>query len=67
MMMIDNEFNIGEVVYLKTDPEQFPRIVTGLSVRTTIVSYELSLGECLSCHYDFEISREVTAENRRQE
>jgi hypothetical protein len=58
MMVIDNKFEIGQTVYLKTDTEQLMRIITGLTVRATSIVYELSIGERTSNHFDFEISEE---------
>jgi len=58
-MLIDNKFNIGDEVYLKTDSDQSCRLVTGLTVRATSISYELSCGTSASDHYDFEITSEV--------
>lgn len=56
---VDVEFEIEEIVYLKTDLDQLPRIVSGLSIRKSgVISYELSQGSHTSYHYDFEISKE---------
>ena len=55
-MVIDNEFDIKQVVYLKTDIEQKPRIVTGLLVSETSIVYELSCGEDSCNSFHFEIS-----------
>jgi hypothetical protein len=58
MMVIENKFNFGDVVYLKTDNTQQPRIMTGMSVRATCITYELTCGVSTSWHWDFEISYE---------
>lgn len=58
MMVIDNKFELGETVFLMTDPEQFPRIVTALSVNPNGIIYKLAQGVNESYHYDCEISRE---------
>lgn len=58
MMVIESKYNIGDKVYLETDAEQNIRIVTGLNVRKTSVSYNLSCGVYESTHYDFEITTE---------
>lgn len=55
-MIIDNKFEIGAIVYLKTDKEQEQRVVSGLIVGKYDVVYELSCGVNTSRHYDFEIS-----------
>jgi len=57
-MLIENKFNIGDEVYLKTDVDQNCRLVTGLSIRLTSISYALSFGVTESTHYDFEITVE---------
>ena len=52
-------FNIGQVVYLKTDKEQIDRIVTGIMLRPNrSVTYCLSLGAIESWHYALEIDDE---------
>lgn len=49
----------GDIVYLKTDPDQLERIVSGKIARPGAILYELSCGTMLSNHYDFEITEEV--------
>lgn len=57
-MNINNKFEIGQIVYLKTDDEQFSRIVTGFTVREQSLLYGLSQGTNETFHYDFEITTE---------
>lgn len=57
-MIIDNKFNLGEIVFLKTDTDQKERIVLQISVRETGYLYELGCGGTSSWHYAFEISQE---------
>lgn len=53
------KFNIEDIVYLKTDIDQHERMVTGIFIRPgEKITYELSLGEFSSDHYEIEISRE---------
>jgi hypothetical protein len=53
------EFHIEQIVYLKTDKEQVPRIVTGISLRPlNSVTYCLAQNTAESWHYGFEISEE---------
>jgi len=59
MMVIDNIYEIGEVVYLKTDQQQLPRIVYCIKVYKNEFIYELASGTTTSSHYDFEISKEI--------
>lgn len=51
-------FDIGDSVYLKTDPEQAERLVTGINIRQNGISYALSHLTNESYHYNFEISKE---------
>lgn len=58
MMVIENKFNFGDIVYLKTDSDQRPRIVTRFCVGITAMAYELYCGTQCSWHCDYEISTE---------
>lgn len=59
MMLIDAKYDIGDMVYLKTDSEQLQRIVTRVNVfKNGELMYQLSCGANSSDHYDFEISIE---------
>lgn len=56
--LLDNKFEIGDTVYLKTDADQSPRIVFCFNVYQKEILYDLACGEKTSKHYDFEISKE---------
>lgn len=56
MLNIDNKFDIGQVVYLKTDSEQSQRLCVGIYVSKCELLYEVILGTTVSRHFDFEIS-----------
>lgn len=58
MRVLDAAFKIRQTVYLKTDPEQLDRIVTGYNIRPHGDSYLLSCKTEETPHYDFEISAE---------
>lgn len=58
MMVIENKYNLKQVVYLKTDTEQLPRIVAAIKVNVYDIIYELACGTIYTYHYDFEISEE---------
>jgi hypothetical protein len=58
-MNIANKFDLSNIVYLKTDPEQYKRIITAIVLHQGSIMYELSVGEETSYHYDFEISSEI--------
>lgn len=58
-MKIDNKFEIGQQVYIKTDKDQSTRIVTSIQIRpNNLLMYELGCGSQSSWHYDFEISED---------
>lgn len=50
---------IQDIVYLKTDPEQKPRMVVKYEVSLAGVNWCLAVGETTSWHQDFEFSSEV--------
>jgi hypothetical protein len=49
---------LGQIVYLKTDPSQLERIITGILLRQTGKEYYLGCGEIESSHYEIEITLE---------
>ena len=58
-MKLSNKYDLEEEVYLRTDPDQRVRLVTGITVRPGhLLVYELSCGEETSSHYEFEVSKE---------
>lgn len=60
-LCVEAEYSMGEIVYLKTDPDQLPRIVYSYEIYPNQrVLYGLIHDTRTSVHYDFEISREKT-------
>ena len=59
MMLIDNKYEIGDIVYLKTDVEQKERMVTGIYVRKYSMTYGLSCGTEETYHFDYEITTNI--------
>lgn len=58
-MVIDNKHEMGETVYLTTDDEQRPRLVTKISlVPGGVIVYQCSCGTQVSEHYELELSSE---------
>ncbi|HEX2868789.1 MAG TPA: hypothetical protein VHO03_17240 [Ignavibacteriales bacterium] len=58
-MVVDNEFDFGQTVYLKTDQDQLPRMVTLIQVGPSgHLLYYLSCGPTSTWHYEMEISAE---------
>lgn len=58
MITVDNRFDIGETVYLKTDRDQLPRIVFAFIVSQKEIIYRIASGRDISDHYNFELSLE---------
>jgi hypothetical protein len=58
MMFVEEAYQLGETVYLKTDTEQLARIVTGLMIRPTGIMYYISCELDETTHYDIELSRQ---------
>lgn len=59
MMLVQNEFDIGETVYLKTDTSQTARLITAIKVfPNNVISYDVVCGNMASSHFDFEMSKE---------
>ena len=59
MMVIDNKFEFGQVVYLKTDKEQLPRMVVRMSVKPSEILYCIATGSTETWHLEFEIAEEI--------
>lgn len=59
MMILDNVFEFKQIVYLITDEEQKPRIVTAIQVNPpNEIIYKLANCTTETWHFDFEISEE---------
>ncbi len=59
-MVILNEFDFGETVYLKTDREQYQRMVTCiLHYKSGELMYRVRCGTIDSEHFGYELSKEV--------
>lgn len=59
MIVIENKYEIGEIVYLKTDSDQLPRVVIAFKVYSQgEMMYEVVSGTLQSLHYNFELSKE---------
>lgn len=59
-MIINNKFNIGDIVYITTDVDQKPRMIYGIEVFAGGgLIYKIVNGTEISSHYDIELSDEV--------
>jgi hypothetical protein len=54
------KYSIGQTAYLITDPDQHPRLVSGILIRQKTIIYYLVCGTEETAHYDYEISLEKT-------
>jgi len=52
----NNEFKIGQMVYLITDEEQKQRLITGYIKRPTSIYYYVANGTDESLHWGIELS-----------
>jgi len=58
-MTINNKFKLGETVYLKTDPDQYLRIITAILITADGgILYKLAINMNEQFHYEIEIQRE---------
>jgi hypothetical protein len=62
-MLIDNKFNLEQIVYLVTDNEQKKRMVTAIQLGINGLIYQLTCGTVETWHYAAEMSvdEDVTA------
>lgn len=60
MMVVDNQYEVADIVYLITDTDQRPRMVTGFEITGAEhqLKYVLALGCIDSPHLGIEISTE---------
>jgi hypothetical protein len=59
MIIINNNFDIGEIVYLKTDFDQLPRIITAVMYSADGGTlYKVNQGEIGNWQYEIELSRD---------
>jgi hypothetical protein len=56
MMVIDNKYDLGDTVFIKTDKEQLERIVTGILVCPIGVKYLVACGVTDNWMYELEIT-----------
>ncbi len=56
-MTIKNEYELKQLVYLKTDPDQCVRIIISIHISVQGITYVLSCGDECSEHFAFEISK----------
>ena len=57
---IGNFFNIEDIIYLKHDIEQLPRMIIEVVLRKHDIMYGLQCGPEMTYHSDYEMSKEKT-------
>lgn len=58
-MRIRTKFDIGQILFLKTDSDQLRRMVTSITLNPGNIVYGLSCGTGHSKHYEIELSAEA--------
>lgn len=57
-MIIDTQYDMFDVVYIKHDIDSIERMITSIKVMPQAsILYELSVGASSSWHFEFEISK----------
>lgn len=56
MMILENKFDIGQIVYITTDADQLPRLIIQLKITPSGIIYVCQHGTSGSEHYDIELS-----------
>lgn len=57
-MTIVTEYSIGDIIYLKTDPDQWQRIITSIFIEgDNHVKYGCVIADEMSVHQGFELSK----------
>lgn len=57
-MKFETKYEFGQILYLKTDKEQLPRMFVGIQFSPEGVLYKLAHIETESWHYEMEFSKE---------
>lgn len=58
-MVIENKFEIGQIVFIKTDQDQHARMITQIAVGgKASIRYCIGFGATETWHYDIELSEE---------
>lgn len=64
-MIITTTYNLGDIVFVKTDDEQRERMITEISIKSpNFVLYLLSCGVNNSWHNEFEFDSEISLKTK---
>jgi hypothetical protein len=60
MLIIDNAYTFGDMVYVKTDPQQLPGMIVGIVTygREDVIQYVVKVGPSQAEFFDYELSVE---------
>lgn len=58
MRLFESEFDIGDLIYLKHDPEQIQRMIVAITFDQYGEVYSIASGQEISQHSPMEISKE---------
>jgi hypothetical protein len=56
---MNTKYNIGDIVFLKTDKEQEARIITGILIRPNGYVFYLSKSDLETTHYEIEFTSDI--------
>lgn len=56
-MTIPNDFSIEDIIFLKHDFQQLPRMIIEIHIRKYDIIYMVQSGLDISHHHDFELSK----------
>lgn len=59
MITVDNKFDVKQVVYVKTDIDQRPNIVTAIHIYDQSITYQCSCGSATNDYCDYELSETI--------
>lgn len=57
-LTIENDFDIEDIVFLKHDAEQLPRMVNAIIINKHHIQYEVISGVEVSIHNSYELSKD---------
>lgn len=64
-MIITTDYDLGDIVFLKTDEEQRERMITEMCVKSSnFLMYQLTLGNSCSWHSDIEFEKEMSLKTK---
>jgi hypothetical protein len=58
MARFTTKWNEGDPIYLKTDPEQQVRMITGFVIAGGVIQYNVAFCNEESTHFEYELSEE---------